>query len=302
MTSFLRPGCTAVITGASSGIGREAALYCAERGMNVWMVDVDATELVLARELVASKRLSDNDQVVESRVVDVSNQLAMQELSDQVFEKSGACHFLMNNAGVGSGGDAMTDMETVHKVMGVNTYGPIHGCLAFIPKMREMKDPSWVVNTGSKQGITMPPGNLVYNMSKAALKCYTEGLSYELKDSNVNVALLIPGWVNTSILLKTLRAKAEASGEQFDAESVFFHEDKPATGAWMPRQVIDYMIQHLDQGSFYIVCPDNDVDCEMDKLRMTWTMQDVTDNRAPLSRWRPEYKEKFEEFLKANGK
>lgn len=301
MPSFLQPGCTAVITGASSGIGREAALYCAERGMNVWMVDVDATELHLAHQLVVSKQMSP-DQVIEARVVDVSDSVAMQDLSDEVFAVSGACHFLMNNAGVGSGGDAMTDMETVHKVMGVNTYGPIHGCLAFIPKMKEMKEPSWVVNTGSKQGITMPPGNLTYNMSKAALKCYTEGLSYELKDSNVQVAFLIPGWVNTSIVLKSLRAKAEAAGEEFDADSVFFHEDKPATGAWMPRQVIEYMIQHLDQGSFYIVCPDNDVDCELDKLRMTWTMQDITENRKPLSRWRPEYKDKFEEFLKANGR
>eukprot|EP00957_Ditylum_brightwellii_P021328 1608725-Ditylum_brightwellii.AAC.1 len=82
-----------------------------------------------------------------------------------------------------------------------------------------------VVNTGSKQGITMPPGNLSYNVSKAALKAYTEGLEHELsterRDESTKVkiraALLIPGWTNTSIALKDARAKAQSSGETFDA-------------------------------------------------------------------------------------
>ena len=90
----------------------------------------------------------------------------------------------------------MTDMKTVAFTMGVNTYGPIHGCLAFVPKMKESKQPGIIVNTGSKQGITMPPGNLTYNMSKAALKCYTEGLEHELRSNedskHLRAALLIP--------------------------------------------------------------------------------------------------------------
>lgn len=319
MTSVLQPGNTAVITGASSGIGRAAALYCSEKGMNVWMIDIDTDELDIAHDMAVKSSEErhqrsfpdgDNDdemypttrQIIEARIVDVSNWEAVQKLSDEVFETSGACHFLMNNAGIGLGGDAMTDMDTVHKVMGVNTYGPMHGCLAFVPRMKLQETGSLVVNTGSKQGITMPPGNLTYNISKAALKCYTEGLAHELRETTVKVALLIPGWVNTSILLKSLKAKADAAGEDFDAQSVFFHEDKPAGGAWMPRQVLDYMIEKLDMGSFYIVCPDNDVDCETDKLRMTWTMQDITEDRPPLSRWHPDYKEKFDEYLKANGK
>jgi NAD(P)-dependent dehydrogenase (short-subunit alcohol dehydrogenase family) len=316
MTSVLQAGNTAVITGASSGIGRAAALYCSEQGMNVWMIDIDTDELDIAHNMAVKcseerheKSRTDDDeihpttrQIIEARVVNVSNWEAVHKLSDEVFETSGACHFLMNNAGIGLGGDAMTDMDTVHKVMGVNTYGPMHGCLAFVPRMKLQGTESLVVNTGSKQGITMPPGNLTYNISKAALKCYTEGLAHELRETTVKVALLIPGWVNTSILLKSLKAKANAAGEDFDAQSVFFHEDKPAGGAWMPRQVFDYMIQKLDLGSFYIVCPDNDVDCETDKLRMTWTMQDITEDRPPLSRWHPDYTEKFNEYLKANGK
>ena len=68
----------------------------------------------------------------------------------------------------------------------------------------------------------------------------------------------------------------------------------------MPQQMVDFMVEELDKGSFYIVCPDNDVDRETDNLRMTWTMQDITQDRPPLSRWHPDYKEKFTEFLEDN--
>lgn len=83
---------------------------------------------------------------------------------------------------------------------------------------------------------------------------------------------------------------------------VFFSEDKPQGGAWMPRQVIEFMAAELDKGRFYIICPDNDVDRETDNLRMTWTMQDITEDRVPLSRWHPTYKDKFTAYLEANKK
>jgi NAD(P)-dependent dehydrogenase (short-subunit alcohol dehydrogenase family) len=251
-------------------------------------------------------------------VVNVADLAAMQGLATEVFaNNNGKCHFLMNNAGVGKGGSPLTTaMDIVHFTMGVNTYGPIHGCLAFGPQMQQMGDAALIVNTGSKQGITMPPGNTTYNMSKAALKCYTEGLEHELRTSEatrkrteedgttttttplVRAALLIPGWVNTSIMLKSKRDETLAKGEVFDPQSVFFHEDKPVADAWMPNQVVDFMITELDLGRFYIVCPDNDVDRATDNLRMTWTMGDITHNRPPLSRWHDDYKDQFAAFLK----
>jgi len=233
-------------------------------------------------------------------VVDVSDPASLETLADAVFANGGKCHFLMNNAGTGLGGGAMTDINMVKHVMGVNTYGPINGCLAFVPRMTE---PGLIVNVGSKQGITMPPGNLTYNMSKAALKAYTEGLEHELREKpnrNLRAALLVPGWVNTSIVKKTIRYKALAAGEAFDESSVPFHEEKPAEGAWMPPQVVDFMIEELDKGRFYIICPDNDVNRETDNLRMAWTMQDITKDRPPLSRWHPDFKEDFGLFLEAN--
>jgi len=302
LTELIKHGNTAVVSGASSGIGRAASIKFAAAGMNVWMVDVDAKELATAQKLAKSAATYD-DQLVLAEIVDVSDCNAVSILAQQVFEAVGKSHVLMNNAGIGFGGGALTDMETVSKVMDVNTYGPIHGCIAFVPRMQASGEPGLIINTGSKQGITMPPGNLTYNMSKAALKCYTEGLEHELRTARaegmgqLQAALLVPGWVNTSIMLKAERAKAEAKGETYDDSKAFFHEDKPQDGAWMPNQIIDFMQAELDKGAFYIICPDNDVDRETDKLRMTWTMQDITEERPPLSRWHPDYKDQFSAFL-----
>jgi NAD(P)-dependent dehydrogenase (short-subunit alcohol dehydrogenase family) len=302
LTQLMQHGYTAVVTGASSGIGKSACLAFATAGMNVWMIDVDSKELAMAQK-AAKQCATFDDQLVLAEIVDVSDCTAMENLAHQVFESTGKCHILMNNAGIGLGGDSMTDITTFERVMKVNTYGPIHGCLAFVPLMKASDEPGIIINTGSKQGITMPPGNLSYNISKAALKVYTEGLEHELmaartsSDGKLRAVLLVPGWVNTSIALKSKRAKAAAIGETYDDDQAFFHEGKPHSDAWMPSQVVDFMRQEIDKGRFYVFCPDNDVDRETDNLRMTWTMQDITQDRPPLSRWHPDYKEKFNEYL-----
>jgi NAD(P)-dependent dehydrogenase (short-subunit alcohol dehydrogenase family) len=311
---IFRFGHTAVITGSSSGIGRAAAIMCAEKGMNIFLVDIDAADLKTTVELVkdiAAKStcsLEEDKQsvTIEGVELDVSDMAAMERFQKDVIARHGTVHFLMNNAGIGIGGGAMTDVETVHKVMEVNTYGPINGCLAFVPIMKQRGDVGLIVNTGSKQGITMPPGNLTYNISKAALKVYTEGLEYELRKDRLEnggklySALLVPGWVNTSLQVKTSRYRCAVEGKEFSLEDVFFHEDKPAKGAWMPRQVIDFMVQELDKERFYIICPDNDVSRELDNLRMSWTMGDIVENRPPLSRWDKDWSKKFEEFCRSN--
>ncbi|GAX23553.1 hypothetical protein FisN_14Hh270 [Fistulifera solaris] len=302
LTSLMKADHTAVVTGASSGIGRAACLRFAQAGMHVWMIDNDAEELLLAQSLV-KRHAANETQIILAEVIDVADATAMQQLAEQVFAAGHGCHVLFNNAGIGLGGGALTEIEQVHRTMNVNTYGPIHGCLAFVPRMQASGQPGLVINTGSKQGITMPPGNLTYNMSKAALKCDTEGLEHEFmktryeQGGKLRAALLIPGWVNTSILLKAERAKAHAKGESYDPAQAFFHETKPQAGAWMPSQVIDFLQQELEEDKFYIVCPDNDVDRETDNLRMIWTMNDIVQDRPPLSRWHPDYKDKFDAFV-----
>jgi len=307
---------TAVITGGSSGIGRTVALECALKGMHVWLVDIDEDDLKKTEQDIQLKvKGSFPDQVIQAIVANVGDEVSMKSVAKSVYDDQStkSVHFLMNNAAMSIGGGAietsMTDFDTMMKT---NLYGPIHGCQAFLPIMKERQQPGIIVNTGSKQGITMPPGNLTYNVSKAALKTWTEGLEHELmmdrvtKGGKLRSALLVPGWVNTSIKVKELRDRAITTNDkEFDYEQVkkvTSHENNPADGAWMPKQVFDYMVNKLDKGSFYIVCPDNEVDSETDKARMTWAMMDITEDRPPLSRWNPEWKGEFDNFLKSQKK
>jgi short-subunit dehydrogenase len=146
--------------------------------------------------------------------------------------------------------------------------------------MIERGRPGLVINTGSKQGITTPPGDPAYNVSKTALKAFTEALQHELRnlpDGKISAHLLIPGFVFTGL---TARGRSE----------------KPA-GAWTPEQTVDFMIERLDAGDFYILCPDNDVARSLDERRILWAAQDIVQNRPPLSRWHPDYAQAFEAFI-----
>ena len=108
--------------------------------------------------------------------------------------------------------------------------------------MIERGRPGLIINTGSKQGITTPPGNPAYNVSKAGVKAFTEALQHELRNTEgarISAHLLIPGFVFTGL---TANGRTE----------------KPA-GAWTPEQTVDFMIERLEAGDFYILCPDNDV-------------------------------------------
>ena len=152
------------------------------------------------------------------------------------------------------------------------------GIAAFLPLLRSSTEPNSIVITGSKQGITNPPGNSAYNASKAAVKSLAESLSYELRATRTSVHLLVPGWTYTGM----------TGGGNLAA--------KP-DGAWWPAQVAEYLEKKMAENKFYVICPDNDVTETKDKKRMLWTAGDAVNGRPPLSRWRDEYKEEAEEWM-----
>jgi len=336
LSSLMQPGRTAVVTGAASGIGKAACLAFAQAGMSVWMIDNDAADLQHAQQdiqqiVTATTTTTTNNNnhnhssaTVVTRVLDVTDRDAMERLAQDVYHATGGagagagdCAILFNNAGTGrnAGPPSAMDPTVLDRIMQVNTYGPIYGCQAFVPKMKEQQQQAMIINTGSKQGITCPPGNEAYNMSKAALKVYTEGLQHELRQSDsknhIRVVLLIPGWVHTKIHVKAVRDEQQAKKEEKEqsgsgsgsgdvTQEMEHNEDQVPAGAWHPSQVIDFMKEHLDHGppeSFYIVCPDGEVDWATDRCRMTWAVQDVTENRPPRSRWHPDYAAAFVTYL-----
>jgi NAD(P)-dependent dehydrogenase (short-subunit alcohol dehydrogenase family) len=160
-----------------------------------------------------------------------------------------------------------------------NLYGVINGITTFLPAIQAQNDtPASIIITGSKQGITNPPGNPAYNVSKSAVKTLAECLSFELRETKISVHLLVPGWTFTGL---TRRHGAT---------------EKPQ-GAWWPSQVADYMYEKMGEGKFYIICPDNDVTEDVDKRRMLWSVGDIVHGRPPLTRWRPEYKDEAEKWM-----
>ncbi|CAN7674173.1 SDR family NAD(P)-dependent oxidoreductase [Caballeronia sp. LjRoot31] len=276
--STLAPESVAVITGGASGIGLAAAMRFAARGLRICIADTDDQRLAAAADAIALVSANGADDVLAVKT-DVSRIDDLERLRQQVDERFGGTDILMNNAGVQVGSTVFGPAQNWERVLGVNLMGPVLGTRTFVPSMIERKRPGIVINTGSKQGITTPPGDPAYNVSKAGLKAFTEALQHELRNTpgcRISAHLLIPGFVYTGL---TARGRTE----------------KPA-GAWTAEQTADFMIERLEAGDFYILCPDNDVPRATDERRILWAAQDIIENRPPLSRWHPDYAKAFEAF------
>ena len=267
----------AVITGGASGIGFAAAMAFARAGMKVCIADVDEARLTEAATKLSSVTPAAN---VMSFAVDVARAESVKELERAVGAHFGGTDILMNNAGIQPGSTLFDEPDNWQRIIAVNMWGIINGSRIFAPGMIARGKCGLIINTGSKQGITTPPGDPAYNVSKAGVKAFTEALQHELrnaKDCHVTAHLLIPGFVFTGL---TAKGRTE----------------KPA-GAWTPEQTVDFMLARLEAGDFYILCPDNDVPRALDEKRMEWAAGDVIGNRPPLSGWHPDYADAFKRFV-----
>jgi NAD(P)-dependent dehydrogenase (short-subunit alcohol dehydrogenase family) len=275
----LVPSNVAVITGGASGIGLVAAMRFARLGLRVCIADVGGDKLSQAAAELAAAAPNGAASVMTA-VTDVSNLDDVARLEAAVRERFGGTDVLMNNAGIQPGSRMFGPAANWQRILGVNLWGVINGSQVFAPGMIERGRPGLIINTGSKQGITTPPGDPAYNVSKAGVKAFTEALQHELRNapgSRLSAHLLIPGFVFTGL---TSRGRSE----------------KPAA-AWTPEQTIDFMIERLEAGDFYILCPDNDVPRALDERRILWAAGDIVENRPALSRWHPDFAQAFAAFV-----
>jgi NAD(P)-dependent dehydrogenase (short-subunit alcohol dehydrogenase family) len=273
------PSNVAVVTGGASGIGLAAAKRFAAMNLKVCIADVDRERLHQAAEALAAVSAGGAGDVLAISA-DVSRLDEVRKLEKAVRDRFDRVDVLMNNAGVQPGSHILGPEANWDKVIAVNLWGVIQGTQVFAPAMIAQGTPGFIINTGSKQGITTPPGDPAYNVSKAGVKVFTEALQHELRNTEgcrISAHLLIPGFVFTPL---------SAQGRS----------EKPV-GAWTPEQTIDFMMQRLDAGDFYILCPDNEVTREIDERRILWAAGDITENRPALSRWHHSYADQFRIFL-----
>ncbi|MBP7242638.1 SDR family NAD(P)-dependent oxidoreductase [Amaricoccus sp.] len=275
----LVPGSVAVVTGGASGIGLAAALRFAALGLRVCVADLGPEKLGAAADALAAVAPGGAEDVLAADA-SVARPEDMDRLAASIDAAWGGTDVLMLNAGVQPGSSVFGPIEDWTRVLEVNFWGVVHGARAFVPGMVARGRPGAVIATGSKQGITTPPGDPAYNVSKAGVKVFTEALAHELRNTPghaLSAHLLIPGFVFTPL----------AAGGR---------TEKPA-GAWTADETAGFMLDRLGAGDFYILCPDNDVDRALDEKRIAWAAGDIIENRPPLSRWHPDFAEAFKAFV-----
>lgn len=294
--SVFRPGALALITGSASGVGYAFAAHCRRQGMNLGLLDINKETLTKAKSTLES---ISSEGKVQTYALDVSDHSAWLTVRDSLAtdlpDNKNTIDFLLLNAGTSvkpTTAQPWEDISYFTKTLNTNLFGVINGLSVLLPLVQKSPGPSAVVLTGSKQGITNPPGNPAYNASKSAVKTLAEQLSYSLRTSgnpshapHVSVHLLVPGWTFTGL-----------SGNAGPVGDEVAREKKPK-GAWLGSQVAEYGVKKIEEGKFYVIVPDDDVDEALDQARVTWAAGDVSEGRSALSRWDETWKDKAAEWI-----
>lgn len=195
-----------VVTGGGNGVGRELVLQLLSKGAMVVAVDINPEALDETVQMaVKNPRLF-------TEVVDISNKEAVFAFAKNAIEKYGKIDGIINNAGIIQPFVELNDLEMarIERVMAINFYGTLYMVKAFLPHLMSRPE-AHIVNVSSMGGFLPVPGQSVYGASKAAVKLLTEGLSSELKDTNVKVSVVIPGGIATDIKKNSSLASNEST-------------------------------------------------------------------------------------------
>jgi short-subunit dehydrogenase len=187
-------GKIAVVTGASSGIGRRLALDLAERGATV--IGLARRQQLLA-EVETLLRSSTPDS--STRVCDVGETAAFQHVLHEIEEQYGRIDVLINDAGIAQPTPVEEGLSPAYRqIFDVNVFGVMAGTLAVIPGMLNRRS-GIVVNVASDSARGPEPGNGAYAASKAAVAAFSESVAHEVADRGVHIHVLYPAWVPTAM-------------------------------------------------------------------------------------------------------
>ena len=296
----------AVITGAASGFGLEAARIAARRGMKVVLADVQPDAL----ELAAHEMQALGAQVLARRT-DVSRAADIEALADATLQHFGAPNFVFNNAGVGGGGGLIWEASAKDWdwVLGVNLMGVVHGVRIFTPLMlaAAARDPAWrghIVNTASMAGLLSPPNMGVYNTSKHAVVSLSETLYQDLAlvTEQVHAHVLCPFFVPTGIHVSHRNrpadltdADARPTKSQLIAQAM--SEKAVTSGKVTAAQVAQFVYDAMADNRFYVFSHPKSL------ASVQQRMEDLLQRRNPSDPFadRPQVGEQLRAALRAAG-
>ncbi len=206
---------TAVVTGASSGIGREAARSLASEGADVALVARREERL----EALADELSTDHGVGAMPVPTDVSEETAVEEMVDRTVDRFGGLDVLVNNAGVGNPGriDEVSTAE-YRRLMGVNVDGMFYATRAALPHLRDADGN--LIFVGSFAGQYPRPGSSLYAASKWWTRGFAHSLAGTVGDDGVAVTVVNPTEVRTEIGPDTAMKDRFAPGETTEPETV----------------------------------------------------------------------------------
>jgi len=183
-----------VVTGAASGIGEALARQLAAQGAKLLLADVDVPRL----QAVVQALRQAGAEVLE-QATDVADPAAVQALAQRAQAEWGGADVLINNAGVALVAPVQSlALADAQWLMGINFWGVVHGCQAFLPQLRA-QPAATIVNVSSVFAMVSMPTQSIYNASKAAVRAFSDALREELRGSSVRVLCVHPGGIRTRI-------------------------------------------------------------------------------------------------------
>ena len=186
---------TAVVTGAANGIGKALAHSLAEQGCHLALVDINGEALERVRA-----ELAPTGRTVSLHVANVADRPRMMALPEEVLAAHGHVHLLVNNAGVSVAGRFEdVPLEDMDWIFGVNFWGVVHGCKAFLPYLRRESE-AHIANLCSSFGLLGFAGKTGYSATKFAVRGFSESLRAELLGGPVGLTVVYPGAVDTAIV------------------------------------------------------------------------------------------------------